>query len=50
MSKIFYICDGEKPGCRKERCYKNGKTKEETCMHTSDINHALNFKKMKQGG
>ncbi len=44
MEKIFYICDGKKPGCRKTNCYKDGKITGTTCMHTADIIHALNFK------
>lgn len=49
MSKIFYICDGKKPGCRKIDCYKSSKITQTTCMYTSDISHALNFKKANQG-
>ncbi len=39
MSKIFYLCDGEREDCKKRRCYKNGGD----CMHTTDIRHAINF-------
>lgn len=41
--KVMYLCDGEKPECNKKYCYKS--TGEETCRHTSDIKHAINFKK-----
>lgn len=46
--KIWYLCDGEKPDCKKTYCYKNAKR--ETCCHTSDISHAVNFKKSVHGG
>lgn len=41
--RIWYLCDGEKEGCKKRYCYKN--TKENPCRHTKDINHAMNFNK-----
>lgn len=43
MIKIMYLCDGEVPSCKKMHCYK--KTDDTPCRHTSDINHALNFRK-----
>lgn len=39
----MYLCDGNVPECKKTHCYKN--TSEEACKHTSDINHAVNFKR-----
>ena len=39
--KVFYLCDGEKENCKKNTCYKNGRG----CKYTSDVKHALNFKK-----
>ena len=42
---IFYLCDGEVPDCKKGGCYKNG----HDCCHTSNIEHAINFKKSKTG-
>ena len=37
--KVFYLCDGNVPECKKTFCYQNGGE----CRHTSDIKHALNF-------
>ncbi len=45
MSKIFYLCDGEVESCRKCTCYKTRPDYEYRCEYTSDINHAINFKK-----
>lgn len=42
--KIFYLCDGEDPTCRKRRCYKQGTGE---CMYTSNIEHARNFTRKK---
>lgn len=42
MGKVFYLCDGEKEDCKKRSCYKDGGE----CKHTSNINHALNFKRV----
>lgn len=47
MSKIWYLCDGEKQDCKKRTCYKN--TTGNACRLTSDINHAKNFIKTKNG-
>lgn len=47
MEKILYICDGEKTDCKKRTCYKNIK---EGCRHTTDIEHAINFKKYDDNG
>lgn len=41
MEKIFYLCDGERENCKKRNCYKNGGD----CRHTTDISHAMNFKR-----
>lgn len=41
LEKLFYLCDGEVPECRKKGCYKNGGE----CKHTSNIKHAINFRK-----
>lgn len=38
--KIWYLCDGEKPDCKKNFCYRKGGV----CRHTRDIQHAINFK------
>lgn len=43
MEKVMYLCDGEKPDCEKIHCYKN--MSDGLCRHTSDITHAVNFKK-----
>lgn len=40
--KILYLCDGEVPECEKTHC--SLKTPDGWCRHTSDINHAVNFK------
>ncbi len=44
MQKIFYLCDGKVPKCKKDLCYKKGI--KNGCRHTSDIKHAVNFEKM----
>ena len=41
MERIFYLCDGQKEDCPRKFCYKNGGI----CKHTTDINHAMNFKR-----
>lgn len=41
--KVLYLCDGMVPECRKTRCYYKNPA-ENPCKHTSDINHAVNFK------
>lgn len=45
--KIFYLCDGEVPECKKTHCYKN--TDDTPCKLTSDIAHAKNFEKTRVG-
>lgn len=40
--KILYLCDGEVPECDNTNCAL--KTSDGFCRHTSDINHAVNFK------
>ena len=47
-SKIYFLCDGDMPGCKKTHCYKN--TDDTPCKRTTDINHAKNFEKMPHGG
>lgn len=48
--KIWYLCDGEKPDCKKnvlyrKICYREvGNRKHGVCRHTRDIQHAINFK------
>ncbi len=42
MERVLYLCDGEKPECKKSMCYKNGRGE---CRHTTDVKHAINFKK-----
>lgn len=41
--KIWYLCDGKKKDCKKDLCYKN--TNGGPCRHTSDVEHAINFRK-----
>ncbi len=41
MERIFYLCDGQKEDCPRKFCYKN----DGICKHTTDINHAMNFKR-----
>jgi transcriptional/translational regulatory protein YebC/TACO1 len=36
---IMYLCDGEKPDCKKRTCYKNGGY----CRHTKSVEYAVNF-------
>lgn len=38
-TKIYYLCDGEVPTCKKACCYKDGGI----CDKTTDIAHAINF-------
>lgn len=46
MEKVFYLCDGKKEDCKKNTCYKNGGG----CKHTSNVKHALNFKRAGENG
>ncbi len=46
--KIWYLCDGKKPDCKKTFCYKN--TNEDPCRHTRDIEHAVSFEKKETSG
>lgn len=43
--KIFFICNGENPNCRKRTCYKRENPPEEPCRHTTNIEYALTFRK-----
>lgn len=45
-NKISYLCDGNVPKCKKTYCYRNGQG---NCKRTYDINHAINFEKMRGG-
>ena len=38
--KVFFLCNGNKAGCTKEACFKNGGG----CRHTSDVGNAANFR------
>lgn len=46
--KIFFLCDGEVPECKKTMCYKNANNN--PCRWTSDIKHAKNFKDHRENG
>lgn len=37
MADFLYVCDGERPGCKKTACKWTGAGE---CSHTSDANHA----------
>ena len=41
--KVFFLCDGNVPECKKTHCYKQ--TDDDPCRHTSDISHAINFQR-----
>lgn len=43
--RIFYLCNGEVPYCKKTMCYKTNNTENEVCRHTTNVAYALNFKK-----
>lgn len=43
--KIWFLCNGKDPECKKTICYKNDK--EGKCRHTSKIEYAENFEKKK---
>ena len=47
QKRVFYLCDGIVPTCKKNTCYKNPEKKNTCppCNYTSDIKHALNFHK-----
>lgn len=47
--KVFYLCDGNVPDCSKTNCYKQIDGSLFTCRHTSDVSHAINFKKTRDG-
>lgn len=40
--EIWYLCDGNKEDCKRSHCYKK---ELDGCARTSDINHAINFRK-----
>lgn len=43
--RVFYLCNGEVPYCKKHTCYKNKNAIEEPCRHTTNVAYALNFEK-----
>lgn len=43
MASVLYLCDGERPDCKKTGCYKTGGE----CRHTFDVEHARNFSEEK---
>ena len=43
--RVFYLCNGEVPHCKKTMCYKNNNAEGEVCRHTTDVAYALNFVK-----
>lgn len=49
-SRVFYLCNGEVPYCGKHTCYKSENPPDEPCRHTTDIAHAINFRKENPGG
>jgi len=49
VEKIYYLCDGEREDCSKKHCYKTiGNVG--SCTHTTNINHAKNFRKHEGAG
>lgn len=46
IKKIFFLCDGNVPECKKTQCYKSGGE----CRWTSDIRHAINFENVSEYG
>lgn len=43
--RVFYLCNGEVPFCKKSICYKNENATDVVCRHTTNIAYALNFQK-----
>ncbi len=43
--KTYYLCDGNVPECRKHTCYLKTDDQQTACRYTTDISHAINFKK-----
>lgn len=43
--RVFFLCNGEVPCCKKTMCYKNNNTEDEVCRHTINVAYALNFKR-----
>lgn len=43
--RVFYLCNGEVPYCKKNTCYKNKDATGEVCRHTTNVAYALNFEK-----
>lgn len=47
--RVFYLCNGEVPHCKKTMCYKTNNAVGEVCRHTTDVAYAINFKKEGKG-
>lgn len=47
MGNVFYLCNGQKEGCKKRTCYMNGDKSDHTCFWTRDVRYAKNFEKNK---
>lgn len=47
QKRVFYLCDGKVPTCKKNTCYKNPEKKSTCppCNYTKDVRHALNFRR-----
>lgn len=45
MDRVFYLCNGKDPECKKTYCYK--RQPEGDCRHTSKVEYAENFEKKK---
>lgn len=43
--RVFYLCNGEVPYCKKYACYKNENAVADICRHTTNVAYALNFEK-----
>ena len=46
--KVFYFCDGNDPGCKKNICYKRTQDRD-GCCKTSKVEHAVNFLRNSDG-
>lgn len=44
--RVFYLCNGEVPYCKKDTCYKNENATDDACRHTTNVAYALNFEKV----
>lgn len=43
--RVFYLCNGEVPYCKKNMCYKNKNAEDDVCRYTTNVAYALNFQK-----